>query len=59
MRKLRAAGVIEAEARVVLMLTGSGMKDSEVLRFHPSDVREVALGGVESALSGLLGSGRM
>ncbi len=55
-RKLRAAGQIGAEASVVLMLTGAGLKDLEVLEQQPSKVVESSLEEVrrdlETALAG-------
>lgn len=33
-KKLRAAGMIKKNETVVLMLTGSGLKDSEVFEYH-------------------------
>ena len=40
-RKLRAAGVIAPEARVVLMLTGSGLKDPTILHRHSMKIMDV------------------
>lgn len=53
-RKLRKAGRIERDATVVMMLTGSGLKDMPVLRHHEPDVREVGIGEVEEVVSGLI-----
>jgi threonine synthase len=39
-KKLRAAGKIDENASVVLMLTGSGLKDMEVVRYHTGRVVE-------------------
>ncbi|MBN2780727.1 MAG: threonine synthase, partial [Candidatus Marinimicrobia bacterium] len=50
-KKLRESGRIGPEATVVMMLTGSGLKDTGALRHHPADVRETDLGALESYLS--------
>ena len=55
-RKLRAAGVIAQEARVVLMLTGSGLKDPAILQRHTMkilDVNERDLSAVMAQLAAL------
>jgi len=49
-RKLRAAGHIAADASVVLMLTGAGLKDLEALKFQPSKVVESSLSTVRHDL---------
>jgi threonine synthase len=54
-RKLRAAGRIAPGDSVVLMLTGAGLKDIDVLKRHPSSIVESSLDSVrrdlEQALS--------
>jgi threonine synthase len=40
-RKLRARGAIAKHDRVVIMLTGSGMKDLDVFRLHSADAIDV------------------
>jgi len=53
-KKLREIGKIEKDACVVMILTGSGLKDSEVLKYHKANVSEVKLENVESILSKIL-----
>lgn len=53
-KKLRETGKIEKDACVVMILTGSGLKDSEVLKYHKANVSEVKLENVESILSKIL-----
>ncbi len=37
-KKLRQAGKIQQHESVILMLTGSGLKDAEVFRHHPINI---------------------
>ncbi len=54
-RKLVQAGGIEADSRVVLMLTGAGLKDLEALRHQPrGTIRDSHVDTVESDLAALL-----
>jgi threonine synthase len=53
-KKLRESGRIPADASVVLMLTGSGLKDPDVLQHHRLDVVESEIDRVESDLEALL-----
>lgn len=53
-RKLRAAGRLAADASVVLMLTGAGLKDLEALRFQPCNLIETNLDRVRQDLSAAL-----
>ncbi len=53
-KKLRQAGKIEKDASVVMMLTGSGLKDSEVLKYQKSNVQQIKLDKIESAISKIL-----
>lgn len=55
-KKLRESGKIDAKASVVIILTGSGFKDSGVLKYHKADVRKMDLKGVEKALTKVLSS---
>ena len=50
-KKLKSAGKIKKDATVIMILTGSGLKDSEVLKYHKADVREVSLENIESTIS--------
>ncbi len=50
-KKLRKSGKIKDGASVLMMLTGSGLKDTSVLSYHPADVRELDLKAVEAYLS--------
>jgi threonine synthase len=53
-KKLKQAGKIDKDASVVMILTGSGLKDSEVLKYHKADIKEVHLTNVENILSKIL-----
>jgi threonine synthase len=53
-RKLRESGKIEKWATVVNILTGSGLKDMAVVRYHKLTSTRVELSDVESVLSNLL-----
>ena len=53
-KKLKQAGKIDKDASVIMMLTGSGLKDAEVLRYHQSNVQEVEIGKVEAVILDLL-----
>jgi len=53
-KKLLETGKIENDASIVMILTGSGLKDLEVLTYHKVDIREVKLEKVESIVSELL-----
>ena len=49
-RKLRAAAKIAAGESVVLMLTGAGLKDMDVLKHHPCSIVETNLDSVRRDL---------
>jgi len=49
-KKLRSAGKINAKDTVVLMLTGSGLKDGEVFQFHRATVIESDLESIPKDL---------
>lgn len=53
-KKLNDTGKIKKDATVVMVLTGSGLKDAEVLKYHKADVQEVKLDKVESTITKLL-----
>ncbi len=53
-RNLRAAGEIPADARVVLMLTGSGLKDMAVLQHQPCAVQQTDLRGLPGTVERVL-----
>lgn len=53
-RKLRLSDAIPMDATVVLMLTGSGLKDLDVMKMHKSQVIDTDLSGVRNALSRLI-----
>jgi threonine synthase len=53
-KKLRDSGKIKKHESVVMMLTGSGMKDTGVLRSHSANMKELELNKVESALIEML-----
>jgi threonine synthase len=56
-RKLRAAGRIAADASVMLMLTGAGLKDLDALQHQPFNVLESNLDGLRRDLEKALGQG--
>lgn len=53
-KKLCIAGQIKRNASVVLMLTGSGLKDSEVFQYHPINVISSSVSTVEADLRQIL-----
>ena len=53
-KKLRAKGKIKEHESVVIMLTGSGLKDVGVLRSHPANIHELELKKVERVLTKML-----
>lgn len=53
-RKLRASGRLERDASVVMMLTGSGLKDASVLQHHRADLHEVELSQVARTVRSML-----
>lgn len=53
-KKLREAGKIKQNESVVLMLTGSGLKDSEVFQHHPLNLILSNISNIESDLSKVL-----
>jgi len=57
LRKLRAKGAIAKTDRVVILLTGSGLKDLDVFRHHAVELHDCALDGLESKLSSILEKG--
>jgi threonine synthase len=53
-KKLRGQGKIAPDATVVLMLTGSGLKDMDVLRTQPQSVVECSLKTIQADLHKIL-----
>lgn len=53
-KKLCQAGKIKGHESVVLMLTGSGLKDSEVFEHHPSKVISSSISTIEKDLDKIL-----
>ncbi len=53
-RKLKESAKIAKHASVVMILTGSGLKDFDVLKYHSANVQEVELAEVEAAISRIL-----
>lgn len=49
-KKLVQSGKIAKDSKVVIILTGSGLKDTEVLKYHKVNVQEVSLEKVEEIL---------
>ena len=54
LRKLRSSGAIGKGDRVVVMLTGSGMKDIDVARRHAMSIVECGIGDMEEKVARLL-----
>lgn len=50
-KKLRDAGKITQDATVVLMLTGSGLKDSDVFGYHDLSIHESNIDSIEQDLA--------
>ncbi len=57
LRSLRASGAIRRGDRVVISLTGSGMKDMEIVGRHELDIRDCAIGDLERAVESLASAG--
>lgn len=53
-KKLRVAGKIKKNESVILMLTGSGLKDSEVFQFHDTTVNHSTVEKIEKDLEKIL-----
>jgi len=53
-KKLRTTGAIARDASVVLLLTGAGMKDMDVMRRQPLSTRETTLDRLENDLREVL-----
>ena len=53
-KKLKAQGQIRDDALVILMLTGSGLKDLDVFRYHRIETLECNLENIESQLRNIL-----
>jgi len=54
LRSLRISGAIKPSDRVVIVLTGSGMKDMEVARRHDMDILDCGIDEVEREVAGLI-----
>lgn len=46
-KKLRDKGLMEKDAKVVILLTGSGLKDTDIFRYHKADVTELNIEEIE------------
>ncbi len=57
-KKLRVAGKIKQDESVVLMLTGSGLKDSEVFQHHPIDLISSSISTLETDFAQVLHQSR-
>jgi threonine synthase len=55
LRSLRASGAIKRGDRVVVVLTGSGMKDMDVARRHDMDILDCGIDELERKVEGLTG----
>lgn len=53
LRSLRISGAIKPSDRVVIVLTGSGMKDMEVARRHDMDILDCGIDELERKVEGL------
>jgi threonine synthase len=51
LRRLRVSGAVGSRDRVVVMLTGSGMKDIDAALRHPADIVECGLEDLEGCVS--------
>jgi threonine synthase len=49
-RKLQVSGKIQLDAKVVLMLTGAGLKDLDVMPLHKLEAHETTMGEVRTTL---------
>jgi threonine synthase len=56
LRSLRSSGAIGRGDRVVISLTGSGMKDMEVAGRHALEIHDCAIGDLERTIESLTGS---
>lgn len=54
LRSLRASGAIKREDRVVVVVTGSGMKDIDVVRRHNMDILDCGLMDLECKIGKLI-----
>lgn len=54
LKKLSDAGKIAKDATVVVILTGSGLKDSEVLQYHKVNLHETGLENVQGVVEGVI-----
>lgn len=55
-KKLRENGRIGSAASVLLMLTGGGLKDIGILKYHPADIRDIAARALEAETRKILKS---
>jgi len=55
-RKLRAQGAIGKGDRVVIVLTGAGLKDLDVVRHHSEQVLDCAVDELERRLGAVIES---
>ncbi len=53
-KKLVSIGKIDKNSSVVMILTGSGLKDTEVLKYHNNNIQEVKLEDIEDKLRDIL-----
>lgn len=54
LKKLSESGKIAKDATVVMILTGSGLKDSEVLQYHKVNLHETGLENVQGVVEGII-----
>jgi threonine synthase len=54
LRKLIGRGAIPPDAKVAVMLTGSGLKDFDVFRYHTLEVKDIHINRLEETLHGLI-----
>lgn len=52
-KKLRIAGKIKKSAQVVVLLTGSGLKDSGVLKYHKPNIQKIPLKKIEKEMKSI------
>ena len=53
-KKLKDSGKIKKNASIIMLLTGSGLKDSEILQYHKVNMQEVELDKIENTITKLL-----
>ncbi len=50
-KKLNEKGLIEEGSKVIIILTGSGLKDTDVIKFHRYDENEIDINDLDNSLN--------